>query len=152
MKLRILFPIGISIIIGSICGKLMFNIYNKEMTDVFKSSEKLLFLQSGVYSSKESMETECRRLNSYIYTKDDKYYRVFIGITKQSALVNKLKEYYGDTANDIYVKEIEVNNPAFNEILDQYDQLLANTDDKETIWTIIKQVLSKYEELVINEN
>ena len=34
-------------------------------------------------------------------------------------------------------------------VLDQYDNLISNTDDKDTIISAEKQVLSKYEELIL---
>ena len=52
--------------------------------------------------------------------------------------------------NNIYIKKVSINNDEFIESLKQYDNLIKNTEDKTTILTAEKQILSKYEELIIN--
>ena len=64
---------------------------------------------------------------------------------------NVLKGYFANLGYNIYVKEIEINNSSFMEVLVQYEEMLRNTDDEKTIRAIISQVLSKYEELVISD-
>ena len=61
-----------------------------------------------------------------------------------------MKEYFNDLGNDIYVKEIKVSNRAFINIVEQYDKLLALTDDGNNINNIVKEVLTKYQELVVD--
>ena len=60
------------------------------------------------------------------------------------------KCFTNGTGSYFYVKELDVNNKKFNEVLNQYDALLKETTDDKAISTICNQVLSKYEELVIN--
>ena len=55
---------------------------------------------------------------------------------------------YNITAN-IYMKNIKITNSEFSNILEQYDNLVSNTNDKETIINAEKQILSKYEELIL---
>ena len=52
----------------------------------------------------------------------------------------------------IYVDNISVNNEAFSVVIDQYDQMLRETEDNQTIKGICSQVLAKYEELVVNSD
>ena len=51
----------------------------------------------------------------------------------------------------IYRKEKNIKNEAFIEILNQYDLMLKETEDKEMVGTIEEEVISKYEELVLND-
>lgn len=47
------------------------------------------------------------------------------------------------------MKGVKIDNSEFLNLLDQYDNLISNTDDKDTIISAEKQVLSKYEELIL---
>ena len=50
---------------------------------------------------------------------------------------------------NIYMKRVNIDNSEFVTLLDQYDNLIKETDDKTTIFNAQKQVLSKYEELIL---
>lgn len=134
-------------------GYIMFNEYNKEEVkpvSISSKIEKIYFIQVGVYSNLEKMKQSLTNLEYYIYNKENNLYYVYVGITKTTENVDKLKEYFNELGYDIYVKELDVNNKKFNEVLNQYDALLKETTDDKAISTICNQVLSKYEELVIN--
>lgn len=47
------------------------------------------------------------------------------------------------------MKRVNIDNSEFTTLLDQYDNLIKDTDDKTTIFNAQKQVLSKYEELIL---
>ena len=47
------------------------------------------------------------------------------------------------------MKRVNIDNSEFVTLLDQYDNLIKDTDDKTTIFNAQKQVLSKYEELIL---
>lgn len=51
--------------------------------------------------------------------------------------------------DDVYMKKVNIDNVTFLESLNQYDNLVLNTSDKSTILTAEKQILSKYEELIL---
>ena len=152
---KVIFPLMAASLIGFILGQFMFNQYNSKsnITTVFsEKGEKVYFLQQGVYSSKESMEENTASFNSYIYDLiDDKYY-VYVGLTMMKENIEKLQGYFEDMGYIIYVKEFNIDNIEFLESLTNYDKMLSNTESKQTIKTLINQVLSKYEELVQNDN
>ncbi|MDD2489936.1 MAG: hypothetical protein PHY26_01610 [Bacilli bacterium] len=143
------FYIALAIIIGFIYGKLLFDQYDKELEAAFKKTSVIYILQQGVYSSLDNVEKNTTKLDYYIVDKDNEYYRVYVGITQNKNNVPKIKEIYTKLGNDIYVRELTNNNQAFLEILTQYDLLLEPVTDEEQISQIEKQVLAKYEELVI---
>ena len=58
--------------------------------------------------------------------------------------------YFKNLGYDLYVKEFTVENTNFIEVLNQYEELLKQTNDEKTIASICGQILSKYEELVLN--
>lgn len=75
---------------------------------------------------------------------------MYVGITKKEENKKKLEEYFNKLGYDTYVKEFEIENENFNEVLIQYDNLLKETNDEKAIETICNQILNKYEELVVN--
>ena len=132
-------------------GQFLLNQYhNKEkIKPAFSEKEKFSLFNKG-YIQQKKYGKEYPNFSHYIYhLKEDKYY-VFIGITKNNKNADKLKKYFKEVGHDTYIKEFEVNNKEFLEILGQFDLLLEKTNDPETIKTICNQVLSKYEELGLN--
>ena len=87
-------------------------------------------------------------LKNYFYFKDNDGYHAIIGITKNENLKEKIVDSYKITEN-IYMKRVNIDNSEFITLLDQYDNLIKDTDDNTTIFNAQKQVLSKYEELIL---
>jgi len=150
MKLKMFGSIIFAIFLGYVFGKVIFNQYNKNLLDVFIEKTPVFFLQQGVYSSVESLEENTKNLKNYVYVNDNNYYRVYVAITRDSENINKLKEMFVKKGNDIYVKELEVSNKEFINILEQYDKLIKLTTDEASVDNIIKETLIKYQELVVN--
>lgn len=147
-------PILSALLVGFFLAKFMIDQYDKKesLKTVFNNTETLYFIQQGVYSTKENMEKNMTDFAYYIYNiENDKYY-TFIGITRLNENSDKLKGFYEKLGYITYIKEINVDNEAFIEILEQYDKLLQTTEDDNTIKAICSQILSKYEELVLNEH
>ena len=140
----------VAVIIGITIGKYVYDSYSKEKTkDVFKyKNENVYMLQYGVYSTEENMINNTKKLKNYFYFKDNDGYHAIIGITKKEELKEKIIGSYGINEN-IYMKKINIENSEFITLLDQYDNLIKDTDDKTTIFNAQKQVLSKYEELIL---
>lgn len=149
MRFKFLFSILLSIIVGYLFGQILFNVYNKQVTDVFSEQNKLYFLQQGVYSNKDTMKANTESLNNYVFIKEGNYYKVYAAITSDSDNIEKLKEIFINLGNDIYVVEKNTSSLEYMETLKQYDNLLKETTNEDEIIEIEKQVLSQYEELVL---
>ena len=63
----------------------------------------------------------------------------------------RIKVFFDQKGYDIYIKEISIDNSAFVSVVEQYDLLLNEAND-DAIDTICNQVLSSYEELVVDES
>lgn len=145
----ILYALG-AIIIGIILGKYIYNGYEMESRDVFnETTNKIYLIQYGVYSSEELMLDNTKKLKNYFYYIDNSKYHVLIGITSNKNLKDKIVNAY-NIDNKVYLKEITTNNSIFNEALKQYDNLVNDSNDNDIIITAEKQILSKYEELILN--
>lgn len=143
--------LSIAVLAGAFCAKYIFNQYEEEVKTTFnETNENVYTFQYGAYNNKQVMEETCKNLKSYFYYKENKMYHVLIGISKDKNNLEKIKNAYVITS-DIYVKKEKVSNMEFIESLKQYDNLINNTTDKNTIITAEKQILSKYEELVLRD-
>lgn len=150
MKKTTILYILSAILIGVFIGKYVYNGYQNETKEAFKDmNENIYLLQYGVYSSNDSMVENTKNLKNYFYYIENNKYHVIIGVTLDKDLKDKIKKA-NSIDNDIYIKKVSINNDEFIESLKQYDNLIKNTEDKTTILTAEKQILSKYEELIIN--
>ncbi|MBR3198930.1 MAG: hypothetical protein IKG27_02835 [Bacilli bacterium] len=140
-------PISFSLCIGILMA--YFIIHQYESYDgimVSGMASKLYYVQRGVYSNKENMENNMREFTSYIYNVLDNMYYTYIGVSMDKNNALKIQNYYKEKGYDTYIKEKMISNSEFIKILSEYDNILAKTDDKESIKVICNQVLSKYEE------
>ncbi len=150
MKNKKIYYILMAVIIGVLIGKYIYNGYEKEVTTAFAENKKenIYLLQYGVYSSNESMIQNTKNLKKYFYYVDNNNYHVLIGITKEKKLKDKIVDAY-NINDEIYLKQVKVDNLEFIELLNQYDILVENSNNKSTILNSQNQILSKYEELIL---
>lgn len=150
MKNKTIVYVILAILIGVILGKNIYDGYAKEIESTFseKETKEVYLIQYGVYSSNESMLENTKKLKNYFYYEEDDKFYVLIGITSDNELKEKIINSY-DLDTDVYMKQIKTDNTTFLETLKQYDKLISSTEDKNTIITAEKQVLSKYDELIL---
>lgn len=146
---KIIVPLICAVLVGLGLGLYLFSQYENKLETVFQGDEIIYILQIGVYSSEENAKKYSTKVDYYIIHHDDKYYRVYGAITHNKDLINRLKEYLIAKGNDIYVREIPINNLEFLELLKQYDLLLQSSSGDDELLQIEKQILSKYEELIL---
>lgn len=136
------------IMFGIYIGTYLYNSYllrNKDKINTYK----IYILEYGVYNSYESMEENGKNIDNYFYYSDKDGYHILLGITKNKNIITKIGESYENIAN-INIREDYTDNMEFIESLNQYDNLIINSNKTEVLQAE-KQILSKYEELVLNE-
>ena len=148
---KYLFTFFIAIIVGFFLS----NFFLKQYDDyngikVSSTGEELYFIQYGGFSSLESLEENTISLQNYVYNKQDNLYYVYVGITKLEENAKKIVEFYKNKGYDTIVKDFEITNKEFIELLVNYDEILEDTNDDTVVSSIISQVLMKYEEVVIS--
>ena len=149
---KYLFPITISLGLGILMAYLLISSYdNAEGITVSKNAETVYYIQRGVYSTKENMENNMTDFEHYIYNVENNMYYTYIGMSKNIKYYVEIKVFYKEKGYDTYIKEKITDNESFLTILGQYDELLSQTDEGDTISIICNQVLAKYEELVNDE-
>ena len=115
---------------------------------VSSEAESLYYIQRGVYQDMNTMSDNMKDFTNYIYNVEDNQYHSYIGITTSKDNASKIQNYYKEAGYETEVEERITDNKDFINILKQYDELLAKTDDSESVKVICNQVLAKYEELV----
>jgi len=130
-------------------GNTILKAYQTNVKPVFKEEQTVYVLQQGVYSSLESAQENTKNISHYIYIKDDDYYRVFVGMSKNKKNAEKLEGMYKKMGNNIYVKEITIDNADFLKKLDNYDSVVENASEYITMISVMQEALADFEELVI---
>ena len=148
---NLIIPIILAILTGFILAKLVFNQYEtEEIQTVFKTNKEVSMIQVGVYSNKKNMQENVKDFDYYIYELENGLYHVYVGITLDSANLDKLKNYYQNKGYSVYVKQMSLDNADFLDELTQYDKLIKNTDDEETIKLVSDKILKSYKEAYNN--
>lgn len=152
MNLKSILPAILCILVGFFMSNFMFQQYDKVGAEkVSFEKNNVYFFQIGVYSSLENMKESLKNVDTYIYEESEQLYYAYVGMTKESANLEKIEGYFKNLGYVIYRKERKVSNLAFQEVLVQYDLMLKETTDTKTIGSIMNQVISKYEELVLSD-
>lgn len=149
MKKYIL-SISLALIIGMIFGNFFLKQYEayEGIKITSNEGESLYFIRYNIYDSIEEMEKGTISLVNYVYTViDDKYY-VYIGITKRADNLIKLNNYFSSLGYKTITEEFLITDPEFLLELENFDNILFNTDDSVVISSVSSLVLERYEELV----
>lgn len=146
---KYLLPVSISLILGISMAYFIIRQYETmPALAVSSEAESLYYIQRGVYQDMNTMSDNMKDFTNYIYNVEDNQYHSYIGITTSKDNASKIQNYYKEAGYETEVEERITDNKDFINILKQYDELLAKTDDSESVKVICNQVLAKYEELV----
>ena len=146
---KYLLPVSISLILGISMAYFIIRQYETmPALAVSSEAESLYYIQRGVYQDMDTMSDNMKDFTNYIYNVEDNQYHSYIGITTSKDNASKIQNYYKEAGYETKIEERITDNKDFINILKQYDELLAKTDDSESVKVICNQVLAKYEELV----
>ncbi len=149
MKFKFLVPIVLSIVIGFFIGKVFFNQYDTMGVSSFSDGEKVYFVELGIYSDVNELQSKVKNYDDYLYLKSSDGYHLYAGVTKNKKTADRIKVYYKESFNNIYVREKYVDNYSFLNILAEYDKIcLALSNDKD-LPSIEKIVISNYKEMIL---
>lgn len=139
----------ISIIIGFIIGKFIF--MNKDIMILSKEKDLYYFLQEGVYYDNNILENSMTNIKHKIFERKNEKIHVYVGITKDLEVAEKLINIYSNNNISISIKKKEISNNEFKNNIDQFDLLIKESNDADEILTIEEVVLANYEEVVKKE-
>lgn len=135
----IFIPILFAVMVGFVCGKIVYNYYRDSIYDDLSSS-RLYLIENGEYTSYEDMR-EDNSSNNYVYYLDDEGYKTVVGITKNIDNVEKIKKLYND---QVKVNEYYINNFDYNDMQNEYDQLLVRADNVYDVKEVVDNILNLY--------
>lgn len=142
---------SIFILFGAILGINVYTKYKDGIISTFSNSNDYFFIQEGVYSSKELMQENTKNIkNKIIETNNGKYY-VYLAITTDIEIANKIKNIYEKEGYQIFLKEVSLSNEEFFNNIIQFDMLIKNATTEKEILTIESVVLANYEEILKKE-
>ena len=134
------------ILIGFSIGEIIFG-NKKKYFNKLRNSETYYFLQEGVYSNQTILDNNLEKLNQKIIDYQKGKYYVYVGITKDKEVLDKLTQIYKKNGFAIYPKEKNITSAEFSANVKQFDLLIKETNEEAQILTIEKVVLANYEEI-----
>ena len=137
------------ILFGYILGNIIFS--NKiELIEKYLNKDTYYFLEQGIYYDEQIMETNIKNIKSKIIDHKKDKYSVYVGITKDKEIAEKLKKIYEKKNIKVLVKEKYLSSEEFSNNVDQFDILIRSSNETEEILTIEEVVLANYEEIIKN--
>ncbi len=140
------------LLVGVFLGKMVLKEYNGYSTIRVSSTngESAYFIKYGEYASLDDVEKKTIVLTNYIYTYRDNKYVVYIGITLDKNNLDKMINYFKRVGYNVDFEEYVISDEKYIDYLRNADKLIENTTDDTVMGEVCSQILSKYEELVIN--
>ena len=132
------------IIIGFFIGQFLFG-EKIELIKKLQKGDTYYFLEEGVYNNYDNIENNISR--KIIENKNNKYY-VYIGITRDKEVLDKLINIYKENNIKVQVKEKILESVEFKTNVEQFDLLIKQTKDTSQILTIEEVVIANYEEII----
>lgn len=139
----------IFIILGFFLGQIIFS-DKIELIKRLQKGDTYYFLGEGIYNDYDSIQNNINLNRKIIENKNNKYY-VYVGITRDKEVLEKLKEIYKKKNISIYTKEVILSSQEFKTNVEQFDFLIKNTKDYDQILTIEEVVIANYEEIIKNK-
>ena len=138
---KIVIPIFLAVICGTLCGRLMFNIYEEKGSSTLNSNVIYLLLDTS-YNNYDEMKASTISSN-YIYYEDKGKYNVVVALTKNEDNISKIEKLYNKklTINKYLINDEEIINK-----LNEYDEKLSNSTNNDEIKDIIRDMNNIYKD------
>ena len=129
----------------------LLNKYEKiDVQSVISFNNKVYMLRYGTYSNLDEMYEKVTNVDRYIYIEKEDGVSAYVGVSTTKKNANKIKDVYLDKKIELTVEEVTINNDEFIQNLNEYEKLLDATEDEKSLLIIENQILSCYEETVVN--
>lgn len=139
------------IIMGVFSGKFIYDKINDVYAFSTKNEQIAYFLQLGIYSSEESMNSDTNSITNKLVIKKNNNYYVYVGISMNKDNLKKVCSLYQKLGYNLYFDEVYIDNKEYLYNLEQFDLLLAKAKSNDEIESINSVILSSYEEMVLNK-
>ena len=152
MKKKVL-SILFAIIFGLLIGKGIINKYDNNAIVAAKTFDNEVYaILYDSYNSLKEVDENTRELDKYIYIEEGNLYYVYLALTKTKENAVKFKNTYKDLNNKVSIVKINIDNNEFILNLEEYEKLLNETTDKNSLIIIENQILACYLDTVVNDD
>ena len=97
------------------------------------------------------MAEKLKKIDRYIYIEKNGKYSAYLGATVSSLSADKIVNLYKLKGIKLKKEKVLINNEEFIQNLNQYEKLLTATDDEKSLIIIEKQIMSLYEQTVVED-
>lgn len=141
----------LALLSGALLGKYVFDRYEKvDIKNVISYDNELYFLKYKDYSSEDDMAEDMSDFDRYIFINQDGVVTSYLAIAKTKVNILKIKDIYSSKNINLEVKKISIDNDEFIQNINEYEKLLDAVDDEKSLLIIENQILSCYEDVVVN--
>lgn len=152
MKKKVL-SILFAIIFGLLIGKTIINKYDNKTVVAAKTFDNEVYaIYYGSYNSLKEVDDNVKEIDKYIYIEEGNIYYVYLALTKTRENAVKFKDIYKDLKNKVSIVKISIDNSEFILNLEEYEKLLNETTDKDSLIIIENQILACYLDTVVNDD
>lgn len=124
---------------------IIYNLYSKE-----KNETTLYVLQVGAYQNYDNVSKNTKLYDNYLVYEEDGLYKIFIGMSLDNDIYDKIKNTYADQINTL--KRIyKISDSNIIDTLKTYDEVIKNTSDTSSMNLVIKEEL-KLLDGILKEN
>lgn len=149
MKKTIIWVV-IALVSGALLGKLTFDKYEKlDLQNVISFNNEVYMLKYGTYSSVDEMQALVTAVDRYVYIEKDGEVSAYVAISTTKKNINKIRDIYLSKSLDLTIEKVTINNDSFIQNLNEYEKLLEVAEDENSLLMIQNQILSCYEDEVV---
>ena len=124
---------------------IIYNLYSKE-----KNETTLYVLQVGAYQNYDNVSKNTKLYDNYLVYEEDGLYKIFIGMSLDNDIYDKIKSTYADQINTL--KRIyKISDSNIIDTLKTYDEVIKNTSDTSSMNLVIKEELKLLDKIFKNK-
>ena len=142
-----------ALIFGLLIGKTIIDKYDNNTVVAAKTFDSEVYaIYYGSYNSLKEVDSNVKELDKYIYIEEGNIYYVYLAITKTRQNAIKFKDIYKDLKTKVSIVKINIDNSEFILNLEEYEKLLNETNDENSLIIIENQILACYLDTVVNND
>ena len=127
---------------GFILAESIYSEYKRSLEDNYNA----YLVQIGSFGDDDEVNTD-----DYLVLKEGDIYNVYAGITTKLSNAAKIKKIYDKENVKSYIKPVVIDNVEFISNLEQFDVLLSEVEEKDSLISINDVIISKYQELILEK-
>lgn len=141
---KVIITVVSALLVGTVFGILYFKNTKDNIADALSLDNEAIAFQVGVFRKLENAQKEAVKYSSGAIIADGEFYRIFIAISNNQEIVNKLKENYDSKKINYYLKNITIPDEFMSTFTNYQEVLLKTTSYDE----VNKNLLKEYNEVI----